>query len=215
METLQQQLSVVVGRRIRFNGDICNQPGEGVIVELPDPDPGCASGTLILFDGRKMGFHARKVREGESYRYRLLDKIHGREVIEMAMRKHAEVEAARVIEEERAKVLFDEAMRRLIAENPHLEARTPDTWGTAAWVAKNVRRALKHAAIKPVSVRSDAHSIRIKVHREDVAVAESVCFRFKAGSFDGMTDCYNYRRTPWTEAFGDSEYVWVDAIEDD
>lgn len=213
METQQQQLSVVVGRRIRFTGDICNQPGEGVVVELPDP--GCASGTLILFDGRKMGFHARKVREGESYRYRLLDKIHGKEVIEMAMRKHAEVEAARVIEEERAKVLFDEAMRRMIAENPHLEARTPDTWGTAAWVAKNVRRALKHAGIKPVSVRSDTHSIRVKVHPEDMAAAENVCFRFKAGSFDGMTDCYNYRRTPWTEAFGDSQYVWVDAVERD
>lgn len=213
METRTQELEVVVGRRIRFTGDICNQPGDGVVVSLPEED--CASGTLILFDGRKMDFNAKRVARGDSYRYTLLDKIHGPAVIEMAKRKHAEVEAVRIIEEERAKVLFEEARLRLIAENPHLEARTSDTWATAAWVAKNVRRALKHAGIKPASVRSDIHSIRVRVSQEDLEAAKEICMRFKAGSFDGMTDSYNYSSSPWTEAFGDSNYVWVDAVEDD
>jgi len=33
--------------------------------------------------------------------------------------------------------------------------------------------------------------------------------KYSGGSFDGMTDCYNYSRDAWTDAFGDSKYVFA------
>lgn len=36
---------------------------------------------------------------------------------------------------------------------------------------------------------------------------EAIANRYAAGSFDGMTDSYNYERSAWTDAFGDAKYV--------
>jgi hypothetical protein len=36
---------------------------------------------------------------------------------------------------------------------------------------------------------------------------ESIIDKYSAGTFDGMTDCYSYERSAWTDAFGDAKYV--------
>lgn len=36
---------------------------------------------------------------------------------------------------------------------------------------------------------------------------DAIIDRYSAGSFDGMTDCYNYSRDAWTDAFGSAKYV--------
>jgi hypothetical protein len=36
---------------------------------------------------------------------------------------------------------------------------------------------------------------------------DAIIGKYAAGSFDGMTDCYDYSHTAWTDAFGDAKYV--------
>lgn len=80
--------------------------------------------------------------------------------------------------------------------------------GTAA--AYNLRLQLKAAGIKVVSMRGDYNSIRIQV--ADAAQcdrAKQIAAPYKAGSFDGMSDCYDYDPSAWGRVFGDVQYVFV------
>lgn len=40
-----------------------------------------------------------------------------------------------------------------------------------------------------------------------VAEVETISKKYQGGSFDGMTDCYNYSTDAWNEAFGSAMYV--------
>jgi len=79
--------------------------------------------------------------------------------------------------------------------------------------AKNIRIELKLAfpGIK-FSVKSSRFSMgdSIDVSWTDgpnCAQVNAIVCRYKAGSFDGMTDCYEYSRSAWTDAFGDTKYL--------
>lgn len=37
---------------------------------------------------------------------------------------------------------------------------------------------------------------------------------FKGGSFDSMTDCYEFNKTPWNELFGSARFVFLNRQED-
>ena len=114
--------------------------------------------------------------------------------------KAADVQKAIKAADEKAQ--FSETVERLKAENPHLSKDRS--------VAQNIRASFKLAGIK-ASVRKDGHSC-INITLADagnLGKAEEIAFRFKAGHFDGMQDCYEYRRTPFTEAFGDVEYIFI------
>lgn len=81
--------------------------------------------------------------------------------------------------------------------------------------AKNMRIELKAAfpAVK-FSVRSERYSggDSINVNWTDgptTEQVENIIKRYRAGSFDGMTDCYNYEHSAWTDAFGDAKYVFA------
>ena len=78
--------------------------------------------------------------------------------------------------------------------------------GTAA--AYNLRRELKAAGIKVASLRGDYGSIRVKVAEADLKAAAVICNKYEAGSFDGMTDCYEYSPSAWGSVFGDVRYVF-------
>lgn len=106
-----------------------------------------------------------------------------------------------------------QSMRASIARglqdaNPHL---TPGQ--TCVVAAKNIRVELKKAFPKvKFSVRSEsfAGGNAIRVSWSDgptVAQVEEITGKYKAGSFDGMTDCYNYEFSYWSEAFGDAKYI--------
>ena len=80
--------------------------------------------------------------------------------------------------------------------------------------AKNIRIELSRAFPDVrFSVRSDRFSggdaIRISwVDGPTTAQVDAIAKRYEAGTFDGMTDTYNYRADHgWCDAFGDAKYV--------
>lgn len=79
--------------------------------------------------------------------------------------------------------------------------------------AKNIRAELK-AAYPDVkfSVRVERFSMgdAIRVGWTDgpnVAQIDAITDKYKAGSFDGQTDSYDYRHSDWKDAFGDAKYI--------
>jgi len=74
--------------------------------------------------------------------------------------------------------------------------------------ASCLRRELKAAGIKVASLRGDYDSIRVKVAEADLKAAKVICNKYEAGSFDGMTDCYEYSPSAWGSVFGDVRYVF-------
>lgn len=106
-----------------------------------------------------------------------------------------------------------QSMRASIAKglqdaNPHL---VPGQ--SCVIAAKNIRIELK-AAFKCVkfSVKSESFSggnaIRVSwVDGPTVAQVEEITSKYRAGCFDGMTDCYEYEFSYWGEAFGDAKYI--------
>ena len=76
--------------------------------------------------------------------------------------------------------------------------------------ARNMRAELKRAfpGVR-FSVRRDRGSIRVGwTDGPTAAAVEAIADRFEHGKFDGMTDCYNYSRAPWSETFGGVDYVF-------
>jgi hypothetical protein len=77
-------------------------------------------------------------------------------------------------------------------------------------VAINLRIELK-AAFPGVkfSIRSDYNSVRIAwTDGPRTAEVEAITSKYSAGSFDGMTDSYNYQRSPFTEVYGSAQYIF-------
>lgn len=100
----------------------------------------------------------------------------------------------------------------LKAANPGL-VPVSDKVNALVAAAKNIRIELKRAfpGVK-FSVRSDRFSggDSIDVNWIDgptTAQVRLIIDKYKAGTFDGMTDCYNYEPCSWTAAFGDAKYV--------
>lgn len=102
--------------------------------------------------------------------------------------------------------------QELQARHPYL---VPNNGSDNARVvaAKNMRIELKRAfpTVK-FSVRGDSFSMgdSIDVRWTDGPTSkqvEAIIDKYSAGSFDGMTDYYNYSSSTWTDAFGDAKYV--------
>lgn len=82
---------------------------------------------------------------------------------------------------------------------------------TAKVAAANLRKLLRQRfkAVK-FSVRMDGYNA-IRVRWTDgptAAEVKALSRRFKRGNFDGMTDSYDYQRSPWCQLFGGVEYVF-------
>lgn len=104
------------------------------------------------------------------------------------------------------------AVAALRAEHPELEAPTPER-DSLVTAAANLRRQLKARwpGIK-FSVRIERFSMgdALRVSWTDgptTPMVDELASRYKAGNFDGYSDCYEYACRPWTEAFGDAKYV--------
>ena len=108
---------------------------------------------------------------------------------------------------EAARQAVADAMR---AAHPHL---VPGRDCVTA--AKNIRIELKQAfpSVKfSVKTRKYSGGDSIDVSWIDGPTAimvEQIIGKYQGGSFDGMTDCYNYERNAWTDAFGDAKYVFA------
>lgn len=91
---------------------------------------------------------------------------------------------------------------------PEADFRAAGKRGSAA--AWNLRQELKKAGIK-ASVKQDGYTcINVRIENADQAeLAKTIAQKYKAGSFDGMTDCYDYDPSAWGSVFGDVRYVFV------
>ena len=101
----------------------------------------------------------------------------------------------------------------LRTQHPELVTPAETKGGALVAAAKNLRTQLRKAfpGVK-FSVTTDrfsgGDSLRVSwVDGPAVDRVESLACQYKAGSFDGYSDCYEYARRPWTEAFGDAKYV--------
>lgn len=96
-----------------------------------------------------------------------------------------------------------------------LQAANPDfiSGNGCVIAAKNIRKELKKAfqGVK-FSVTSESFSMgnAVRISWTDGPTDESVSKitdKYSEGTFDGMTDCYNYERSYWTDAFGSAKYI--------
>lgn len=102
------------------------------------------------------------------------------------------------------------AVNALHATHPHL---VPVDKNSLTAAAKNIRTELRTAfpGVK-FSVRSSRFSggDSITVSWTDGPngdQVDAIVHRYKAGSFDGMQDLYEYDDRAWTDAFGDAKYI--------
>lgn len=139
------------------------------------------------------------------------------EVVDAAAVAEAEALAERTARDKQA--AQDEADREhgrrmtQLANDPELADLTRIENGVDASkiAAANIRKLLKKQ-FKGVkfSVRKDGYSA-INVSWTDgptVAQVKEVTQRFERGSFNGMTDSYDYKRSPWCQVFGGVDYVF-------
>jgi hypothetical protein len=123
------------------------------------------------------------------------------------LKKAADSSAA----EENAR-LFRERRAELLVEYPTLA--TQDKGGALTLAAKNLRALLKATfpGVKfsvTTSRFSGGNSMDVKwADGPSSNLVSPIANRFSGGDFDGMTDCYNYRRSPWTDLFGEAKYVF-------
>ena len=100
----------------------------------------------------------------------------------------------------------------LKAKYPNMTMVGPDD-SPLVIAAKNIRAELKAAfpAIK-FSVRTERFSMgdAIRIGWTDgpnTAQVEAITKKYKAGSFNGMEDIYEYRQSDWMDAFGSGKYI--------
>ena len=198
--------AIEIGRRVHYPGDVANPSGDGVIVAVNEE---FKQFDAILFDGRSFR-RSSFCRFSGVRAWRLFDRLHGQAIVDMAKRKAAELDANRALQKTMANQQLEANAAQLIAANPHLTPCMDRYDGNI--VGKNLRAMLKAEGIKAsVRKRGSAYYVHVatKVNPERFAEIDAMCDRFKAGSFDGMTDCYHYERSAWGMAFGSVQYVIV------
>lgn len=150
-----------------------------------------------------------------SSQWRILEGVATREEIQ-SMLGLAILETQRRNDEQEEKARkFSKAVATLRADPSysHLKQTDKDKHGSAALAAANIRAELKKAfpGVK-FSVRSKTFSggDSVDVSWTDgptIAQVDKIADKYSAGSFDGMTDCYNYSSSAWTAVFGDAKYI--------
>jgi hypothetical protein len=163
-------------------------------------------GTDIVFEDGTMSCTPESIVSG--VQWHALPGIATAEEISAALAKAATKKATDQAKADEAAAARLKEIARIKAEYPHLEQ------GSGYVVAgKNIRTELKRAfpAVK-FSVRGKSYSggCSIDVSWVDGPTSEQVkaiLGKYAQGSFDGMIDCYEYSRAPWTEVFGGAQYV--------
>jgi hypothetical protein len=199
--------SVEVGRMVKYTGDMANRPGIGAVVAIrPATQYGHKSYDVALEDGREMlGTFL------DESRWQILGEHANEKILDVLRAGVTARKATEQASKSAAEQAFNEAVAKLRADYPHL------LQGSGPVVAaKNIRTELKRAYPSVAfSVRTSKYSggDSVRISWTDGPTSEQVeCItnKYAGGSSDGMTDSYDYKRSPWTEVYGDSKYIFCD-----
>lgn len=218
------QLKIEVGRVVYTN---LYNSGRGVIYQVlgePAPESVQSLGGGIVMAGGQCEVNIAFESGGRSQRlpecilmgvqWRLLDEVKSPEQVAEILANSLAYEAEQKAKEDEKKAAFKAAAERAREKGkalgliPEAEFRAAGKRGSAA--ASNLRAELKLAGIK-ARVKQDGYSC-INVYIADEAqreAAKEIALKYKAGNFDGMSDCYDYDPCPWGSVFGDVQYVFV------
>lgn len=206
-----QVSEIQVGQRIAYKGDMANASGRGVVVLVR---PGGQVFDVLLDDGRKfIGVYASNV-GGEfgnkSCRFMFNEGKAGADEI-AGLQANSAIKAAQLkAKAEAVAAEFAKAMAaaklagQAIGLTPAAEFK-----GRGSAAASNLRKELKAAGIKASVVQPSYSSISVRVDDKDIKAAEAIGNKYEGGSFNGMTDCYDYDPSAWGKVFGDVDYVFV------
>lgn len=221
MET--KQVSIEVGRVI-YTG--LYGRGTGVIYEVigtPAPQTVRQLGGIMSTGGRcevniAFEYGGRALRLPEcilmGVQWKLLDQVKTGEEVAAILAKALSYEAAEKAKKDEAAARFKAAQAVALEAGkklgliPEAEFRAAGKRGSAA--ANNLRAELKAAGFK-CAVKQDGYSaINVAAPAgADMERVKAICSKYKAGSFDGMSDCYEYDPSAWGSVFGDVQYVFV------
>ena len=193
-----------LGRAVRYTGDMANAPGVGAIVAIRDTDP--LSYDVALTDGRQFcGTHL------DGSRWQVGSDHVAPDTVEILRAGVKAAEATSKANKSAADQAFAEDVAKIKARHPEL------TQGSGPVIAaKNLRVELKRAFPSVAfgvrtSKYSGGNSVTVSwidgPNREQV---EKIANKYAGGHFDGMTDSYEYKRSPWTEVFGEARYVFCE-----
>jgi hypothetical protein len=229
---------IQVGQRIAYKGDMANSPGYGMVVAVRqqensgrmfsmsggglEPIDDSESYDIVLGDGRKFaavyGANIGGEFGNKSKRFMLEEGVGSVEEVNAMIAGHAIAQAEALVKKAEKQAAFEKAKEAAKAAGKALglipvdEFKASGKRGSAA--AWNLRQELKAAGIK-CSVKQDGFtSIDVKLADDkDKEAAKVICDKYEAGSFDGMTDCYEYSPNPWGSVFGDVRYVFGRSVE--
>lgn len=196
-----------LGRAVRYTGDMANSSGIGAIIAIRPATPYAPkSYDVALTDGRRFcGTHL------DGSRWVVADDHVAPDVLDILRAGVAAKEAADKARTSSAEQAFAQAVEKIKADNPHLtQGRGPTI------AAKNIRTEMKGAFPGVTfSVRtskySGGNSINIAwTDGPTLAQVEKIANKYAGGRFDGMTDSYEYKDSPWTEVFGEAKYVFCE-----
>lgn len=206
-----------VGQRVTYTGDMANAPGQGAVMSIKPVTytghaysmpgshvlPGyCAR--VILSDGRELqDVRGIATHRTGGQRVILAHGIAGPDELVQLVGAAATLKASRQAAADLAQRAHDEVRAALPGQHPHL---TP-----GATAAQNIRAALKHSfpGVR-FSVRTDGNAVNVRwTDGPTDADVSPIVDRFQQGHFDGMTDCYEYSRSPFCETFGGAKYTFT------
>lgn len=194
-----------IGRMVRYTGDMANSPGIGAVAAIRPAGPFASyqSYDVALEDGREM---LGTFLDGS--RWVVLDTHVDVSTLDILRAGVAARKATDQANKTATAEAFAQAVAKLRVDYPYL------TQGSGCVVAaKNIRAELKRAfPAVTFSVRTSKYSggNSIDVSWTDgpaTKQVEAITGKYAGGSFDGMTDCYDYKTSPWTEVFGEAKYL--------
>lgn len=199
-----QQTGLALGQVVSY-GDMANQRQKAVITSID----GTAYGQPCIF----VDTYSRSTVSITSIESPGGWEFENEEPWTVPQIRDLEAKAAQaVIDREQARqevaLEFKQEVANLIKDNPRL---IPGQDRLIA--AKNIRIELKSAfpGVKfSVVGKGFSGGNSIDVSWTDGPTSkqvDAITDKYSSGDFDGMTDCYNYRHSAWTEAFGSAKYV--------
>jgi hypothetical protein len=146
--------------------------------------------------------------------WKLLDQVKTGEEVAAILAKALTYEAQQKARADEVAAAFKVAQTAALAAGkalgliPEAEFNKSGKRGSAA--ANNLRAELKAAGFK-CGVKQDGYTaINVTAPAgADMERVRAICGKYKAGSFDGMSDCYDYDPSAWGSVFGDVQYVFV------